>query len=932
MSEIDNNQQEELRPDKPLDENQSQEQRPEIQGDSNAEITPDEQSDTEAHSSYQVPKDKKLQLSGMYENWFLDYASYVILERAVPHIEDGFKPVQRRIMHAMKETDDGRFNKVANIVGNTMQYHPHGDQSINDALVQLGQKELLIDTQGNWGNILTGDGAAAGRYIEARLSEFALDVVFNPKVTDWGLSYDGRKREPITLPVKFPLLLAQGAEGIAVGLSCKILPHNFCEILDAAVAYLKGEDFTLYPDFPTGGYIDVNNYKDGERGGSVRVRTKIEKLDNKTLLVKDLPYGKTTGTLIDSIIRAGEKGKIKIRKVDDNTSSQAEIIVQLQPGTSSDKAIDALYAFSDCEISISPNCCVIKDEKPQFLTVSDLLRFSVDHTKDILRSELEIQRSEALESLFFASLEKIFIEERIYKDRGYEQAASVEAAVAHIDKRLEPFKPRFYREITTDDILKLMEIKMGRIIKFNSEKADNYIAMLRDRITDVEYKLAHLVEHTIHWYEGLKTKYGARFPRRTIIRDFDTIVASKVAEANQKLYINRADGFIGTSLKKDEFVCNCSDIDDIIIFYKDGKYKVTRVPEKAYVGKNILYLNVFKRNDTRTIYNVLYQDGRGGVVYMKRFAITGLTRDKEYDITQGKPGSKILWFTVNPNGEAEVLRITLKPKFRLKILQFDIDLAELAIKGKQSRGNLVTKNEIHRISLKEHGVSTLGDREVWFDPDILRINYEGHGRSLGTFAGEDRVLVVMRNGDYYTTTSDASNHFDEGILVIEKYEPGKVWTAVVDDADQGYLYLKRFTLEDNPKKQSIIGTNPDSALLLLTETRHPRFSAEFGDGDSFRDPLVIDADEFIAVKSFKAKGKRISNYNIAQVTEIEPKVVDEPEDEVVTPAVDSDIDTDPSATSLPDEISQQQVLDEFTGQLRLFDSDNHTDDNEPAQT
>ena len=900
-------------------------QSPDAAPEQTDDLTPDEadnpegEPSAEAHSSYQVPKDKKLQLSGMYENWFLDYASYVILERAVPHIEDGFKPVQRRIMHAMKETDDGRFNKVANIVGNTMQYHPHGDQSINDALVQLGQKELLIDTQGNWGNILTGDGAAAGRYIEARLSEFALDVVFNSKVTDWGLSYDGRKREPVTLPVKFPLLLAQGAEGIAVGLSCKILPHNFCEILDAAVQYLKGEEFHLYPDFPTGGYIDVNNYKDGERGGSVRVRTKIEKIDNKTLLVKDLPYGKTTGTLIDSIIRAGEKGKIKIRKVDDNTSSSAEIIVQLQPGTSSDKAIDALYAFSDCEISISPNCCVIKDEKPQFLTVSDLLRFSVDYTKGILKAELNIQRSEALESLFFASLEKIFIEERIYKDRGYEQAASVDAAVEHIDKRLEPFKPKFYRPITRDDILRLMEIKMGRIIKFNAQKADNYIAMLEERIRDVDYKLAHLVEHTINWYEGLKAKYGARYPRRTIIRDFDTIVASKVAEANEKLYINRTDGFIGTALKKDEFVCNCSDIDDIIIFYKDGKYKVIKVAEKAYVGKNILYLNVFKRNDSRTIYNVLYQDGRGGVVYMKRFAVTGVTRDKEYDITQGKPGSKILWFTVNPNGEAEVLRITLKPKFRLKILQFDIDLAELAIKGKQSRGNLVTKNEIHRISLKEHGVSTLGDREVWFDPDILRINYEGHGRSLGKFGGDDKVLVIMNNGEYYTTTSDASNHFDEGILVIEKFVQGKVWTAVVDDADQGYLYLKRFTLDDSPKKQSVIGGNPQSALRLLTDTKYARFNVKFGGGDSFRDDLVLDAEEFIAVKSFKAKGKRISNYAVESVVEIEPRLVDEPEPEPqVTPGDETVTDTE---ASLPNEISQQQVLDKFTGQMRLFDND-----------
>ncbi len=876
-----------------------------------------------SHSSYQVSKDKKLQLSGMYENWFLDYASYVILERAVPHIEDGFKPVQRRIMHVMKESDNGHYNKVAGIVGDTMHYHPHGDASIYSALVQLGQKGLLVDTQGNWGNILTGDGAAAGRYIEARLSEFALEVVFDPKVTEWTLSYDGMNREPITLPAKFPLLLAQGAEGIAVGLSCKILPHNFNELIDAAICYLKGEDFKLYPDFPTGGYIDVNNYKDGERGGNVRVRTKIEKVDNKTLLVKDVPYGKTTTNLIDSILKAAEKGKVKIKKVDDNTASTAEIIVQLQPGTSSDKAIDALYAFSDCETSISPCCCVIKDEKPQFLTVSDLLRFSVDHTKDILEAELQYMRNDSQESLLYASLEKIFIEERIYKDRPFEQAKDMEAAIAHIDKRLEPYKPQFYREITRDDILKLLEIKMGRILKFNVDKANNYIAMLDERIADIDSKLAHLVEYTIEWYAALKQKYGTQYPRRTIIRDFDTIVASKVAEANEKLYINRADGFIGTSLKKDEFVCNCSDIDDIIIFYKDGKYKVIKVSDKIYVGKNVLYLSVYKRNDKRTIYNVLYQDGKGGIVYKKRFFVTGATRDKEYDVTTGKPGSKILWFTANPNGEAEVLRITLKPKYRLKVLQFDVDLADLAIKGRQSRGNLVTKNEIHRISLKEHGVSTLGDREVWFDPDVLRLNYEAHGVSLGKFSGEDRILVIMKNGDFYTTSSEATNHYEEGILKIEKYEEGKVWTAVVDDADQGYYYLKRFTLEDNAKKQSFIGGNPASSLLLLSEEKYPRFDVMFGGGDSFRDNLTIDADEFIGVKSFKAKGKRVSNWAIETVVEIEPREVPEDEEALAATSTIAPIDD----VAMPDdaeneEINQQEVRDHLIGQTRLFDEAN----------
>ena len=868
------------------------------------------------HSSYQVPKDKKLQLSGMYENWFLDYASYVILERAVPHIEDGFKPVQRRIMHAMKEADDGHFNKVANLVGLTMQYHPHGDASIYSALVQLGQKELLIDTQGNWGNILTGDGAAAGRYIEARLSEFALDVVYDAKVTDWGLSYDGRKREPMTLPAKFPLLLVQGAEGIAVGLSCKILPHNFNEVIDAAVSYLRGEEFHLYPDFQTGGYIDVSHYNDGERGGSVRVRTKIEKIDNKTLAVRDVPYGKTTGTLKESIVKASERGKIKVKRVDDMTSETAEISVQLQPGTSSDIAIDALYAFTDCEISISPNCCVIMDEKPQFLTVSDVLRFSVDRTKDILRRELEIKRGETMETLHSVSLEKIFIEERIYKDRQFEQARDQETAIAHVDKRLEPFKPQFYREVTTDDILRLLEIPMKRIIKYNAEKADNYIATLHDRIKDIDDKLAHLVDYTIDWYLGLKAKYGHKYPRRTIIREFDNIVASKVAEANEKLYINRTDGFIGTGLKKDEYICPCSDIDDIIIFYKDGKYKVIRVADKIYVGKNVLYVNVFKRNDSRTIYNVLYQDGRGGTIYMKRFAVTGIMRDKDYDVTQGKPGSKIVWFSANPNGEAEVLRITLKPKFRLKVLQFDVDLGELAIKGKTSRGNMVTKNEVHRISLKERGGSTLGDREVWFDPDILRINYEGHGRSLGLFGGDDRILVIMQNGDFYTTTSEATNHYDEGILRIEKYQEGKVWTAIVDDADQGYLYIKRCTLEDNNKRQRMIGENPASRLMHLSDEPLPRFEVRFGGADAVREPLVIDADEFIGTKSFKAKGKRISNYTIESVTEIEPREVPQPEPEV--PEVP---DNAPDGDDMPptDGISQQQVMDRLTGQQRLFD-------------
>ena len=880
----------------------------------------DEGNEKAGHSAYVVPKDKKLHLSGMYQNWFIDYASYVILERAVPHIEDGLKPVQRRILHAMKELDDGRFNKVANLVGSTMQYHPHGDASIYGALVTLGQKGLLIDTQGNWGNVLTGDQAAAPRYIEARLSHFALETVFSPKVTEWTKSYDGRKDEPITLPAKFPLLLIYGSEGIAVGLSCKILPHNFNEVCDAAVSYLKNEEFQLYPDFQTtGGYVDVSHYNDGERGGSVRIRSKIDKRDNKTLVITDLPCGKTGTALKESILKAAEKNKIKIRSVVDYTAEQAEIVVTLQPGVSSDKTIDALYAFTDCEVSLSPNCCVIKDHKPQFLTVSDVLRYSVDRTMEIFRKELEIQRNETLESLHFASLEKIFIEERIYKDKGFENAPNMEAAVAHIDSRLEPFKPQFYREVTTDDILRLMEIKMARILKFNTDKADNYIATLNERIKEIDYKLSHMVEHTIAWFEHLKQKYGEKFPRNTQIRNFDTIVASKVVEANEKLYINREEGFIGTNLKKDEYVCNCSDIDDIIIFYKDGRFKVVKVAEKLYVGKNVLYLNVFKRNDERTIYNVLYQDGRGGAIYMKRFAVTGVTRDKEYNLTQGKPGSKIMWFTANANGEAETLRITLKPKQRMKILQFDVDLANLGVKGKLAKGNLVTKAEVHRISLKEKGVSTLGGREVWFDPDVLRINYDGRGTLLGEFFNDERILVIMNNGDFYTTTYDAENHYEEGILRIEKYREGVVWTAVLNDADQGFTYIKRFNLESNAKKQRMIGDNPKSELLLLTDERYPRFEVKFGGADSFREPMIIDAEEYIGVKSFKAKGKRVSNWAIESITAIEPREV--PEEEAETPqvaAIDDDV-VDTESVGADDVIDQGAVRDSLTGQMRIFD-------------
>ncbi|WP_243348936.1 DNA gyrase/topoisomerase IV subunit A [Parabacteroides sp. FAFU027] len=878
----------------------------------------DTASDSSAHSKYRVPEKTveglKYHLSGMYQSWFLDYASYVILERAVPHINDGLKPVQRRILHSMKRLDDGRYNKVANIIGHTMQFHPHGDASIGDALVQLGQKDILVDCQGNWGNILTGDGAAAPRYIEARLSKFALDVVFNPKTTDWKLSYDGRNKEPITLPVKFPLLLAQGVEGIAVGLSSKILPHNFNELIEASISYLKGESFQIYPDFQTGGYIDVWKYNDGERGGSVKVRSKIEKRDNKTLAITEIPYGKTTSSLIDSILKATDKGKIKIRKVDDNTAKDVEILVHLQPGVSSDKTIDALYAFTDCEVSISPNCCVISDNRPHFLTVSTVLKHNTDHTLLLLRSELEIEKNELQEHLHFASLEKIFIEERIYKDKEFENSRSMDEAIAHIDKRLEPFKPNFIREVTSDDILRLMEIKMGRILKFNSDKAEEHIANILQQIETIDHHLAHIVDYTIAWYQKLKDKYGKFFPRMTEIRSFDTIVATKVVEANEKLYINREEGFLGTSLRKDEFVCNCSDIDDIILFYKDGKYKIVKVADKLFVGKGVIHVNVFKKNDKRTIYNAVYQDGKGGAYYFKRFAATGLTRDKEYDMSQGKPGSKVLYFTANPNGEAEVIRIVLKPNPRLRKTVFEEDFSKLAIKGRQSMGNVLTKNEIFRITLKIRGGSTLGGRQVWFDWDVFRLNYDGRGEHLGEFHSDDLILVVLKNGEYYTSNFDAGNHYESNIQRIEKFDPNKVWSVALFDADQGYPYIKRFSFEASAKKQSFLGENPKSELWLLTDETYPRFEVLFGGSDNFRDPLEIDVEEFIGVKSFRAKGKRISTFAIDKVTELEPTRFPEPEEE----SIDSDEpDENVKPTDLPDE-SDNEIIDEITGQKRLF--------------
>ena len=891
----------------------------------------DEGAPEETHSDYRPANrfdaSAVHHLSGMYQNWFLDYASYVILERAVPHIEDGLKPVQRRILHSMKRMDDGRYNKVANIVGHTMQFHPHGDASIGDALVQMGQKDLLVDTQGNWGNILTGDRAAAPRYIEARLSKFALDTVFNPKTTEWQLSYDGRNKEPITLPVKYPLLLAQGAEGIAVGLSSKILPHNFKEICDAAVSYLRGEEFHLYPDFPTGGSIDVSKYNDGQRGGVLKVRAKIEKLDNKTLVIREIPFSKNTTTLIESILKAIEKGKIKAKKVEDNTAAEAEILVHLAPGVSSDKTLDALYAFSDCEINISPNCCVISDNKPCFLTVSDVLRASVENTKALLRKELEIRKHELEEQLFFASLERIFIEERIYKGKPFENATSTDALCEYIDERLTPFYPQFIREVRKEDILHLLEIKMQRIAKFNKDKADELIARIEAEIADINKDLGRMVQVTIRWFEFIKNKYGADHERKTEIKNFETIVAAKVAEANQKLYINRSEGFIGTGLKKDEFVCNCSDIDDIIIFYKDGKYKVIRVADKIFVGKNIQHLQVFKKNDKRTIYNVVYRDGKKGICYMKRFNVPAITRDKENDLTMGTPGSKIMYFSANPNGEAEIIKVTLDASVQANNPRMSIFLernfANVGIKGRGAKGVIMTKKPVHRIGLKSHGHSTLGGRKVWFDPDVNRINYEEHGRFLGEFNDEDAILVVLRNGEFYLTNFDANNHYEDNILRIEKWDEHKVWTAVLYDADnQGYAYVKRFYMEAMKKHQNYLGENPDSRLVILSDQVYPRLLVKFGGADAARPEMEIDVEQFIGVKGFKAKGKRIATWEIASIEELEPlrfpEETDDAEEEALSEGEEAsetaeEENLDPDAGK-----SERQVIDEMTGQLNLF--------------
>ena len=859
----------------------------------------------------------KQHLTGMYQDWFLDYASYVILERAVPAIEDGLKPVQRRILHAMKAVDDGKYNKVANIVGQTMQYHPHGDASIGDALVQLGQKNLLIDCQGNWGNTLTGDGAAAPRYIEARLSKFALDTVFNPKTTHWMMSYDGRKKEPISLPIKFPLLLAQGVEGIAVGLNSKILPHNFCEICDSALAYLRGEAFQLYPDFPTGGEIDVSRYNDGERGGAVRIRAKIQKSDNnKTLIITEIPFGTTTTKIIETIMRAVQKGKIKVRKVDDFTAEEARIEVQLAPGSSSDKTIDALYAFTDCEVNISPNCCVVQDKKPIFTSVSELLRLSVEHTKSLLKWELEIAKAELEEQYFFTSLEKIFIENRIYKEEGYENAPDKEKLIAFVDKALDPWKDKLIREVRREDIERLFEIRMIRITRFDSKKADELMRDLDKKIKATIKNLKNLNDYTISWFDSLKTKYGHLYPRRTEVRNFANINIKTVVEANEKLYINRADGFIGTGLKKDEYLFNCSDIDEVIIFHKDGKYKVVKVADKVFVGTDIIHIDIYRKNDNRTIYNAIYRDGKGGIYYMKRFAVTGVARDKDYDLTQGKPGSRVMYFTANPNGEAEVIRIQLKPALHLKKLEVIKDLSELAIKSRTARGNVLTKYDVKAITLKQKGHSTLGGRKVWFDPDILRLNYDGQGLYLGEFTDDDRILVITNNGGYYLTNFDLTAHFDHNIWRIEKFNSEKVWSLAMWNADLGYYYGKRFQMDAQTKLQNMLGENSDSKMTILNDREEAIFRITFVDETKL--PMEVLMSEFIEAKSPKAKGKRFSTLDIAQIEDITPEPEMEEEDEQDVSPIEEEVH--PTTVDVPFTITNEVPEDSkpIDEQLSLF--------------
>ena len=831
-------------------------------------------------------------LTGMYKNWFLDYASYVILERAVPHVEDGLKPVQRRILHAMKCCDDGRYNKVANIVGQAMQYHPHGDASIKDALVQLGQKDLLIDCQGNWGNILTGDEAAAGRYIEARLSKFALDVVFNKKTTEWMRSYDGRNEEPVTLPIKFPLLLAQGTEGIAVGLASKILPHNFNELISASIAHLKGEDFTLLPDFPTGGIMDASRYNDGLRGGAVKVRARISKVDKRTLVITEIPFSTTSETIKDSIIKANEKGKIKIKKVDDLTADKVEIVIHVANDESSDKTIDALYAFTSCEVSISPNSCVIVDEKPCFMGVKEILRRSADHTRSLLGLELQIKLGELNEAWHAASLERIFIENKLYQL--IEGCRTREEAYEAVDKGLEPFKKLLRREVTMEDVQRLTELKFIRISRYDTDKADNEIKKIEEDIKSTQYDLDHLTDYAIAYYERIREKYGKGRDRRTEIREFDAIEATKVAVTNAKLYVDRAEGFfgIGKSMKDAEFVCDCSDIDDVIVILKDGRYVITKVSDKAFFDKNIYYIGVFKRNDERTIYNVLYRDGRGGAIMMKRCAIKSITRDKVYDLTKGTPKSEILYMSVNPNGEAEVLKIYFRPRPRLKKVISELDFSSVAIKGRQSQGNLFSRYSIHKIVMKEKGTSTLGGQNIWFDEDVRRLNTDGRGELIGEFKGDDKLVVWTSKHQYYITGFGVEQHFPDETIRVERYVPGTVYSVCYFDKEQNYYYMKRFQLEVSEKMQSFLDDENMMEFVAITSVEGATLKVEYTGAHATRPADDMDVDTFVGVKSPRAKGKRITTYQVASLTFIEPEPAPEPEadEEVADDVVDVDLD------------------------------------------
>ena len=871
--------------------------------------TAEEQTVAEPTTHAEMSKFEKLtsedsirKLTGMYKTWFLDYASYVILERAVPHIEDGLKPVQRRILHAMKCVDDGRYNKVANIVGQTMQYHPHGDASIKDALVQLGQKDLLVDCQGNWGNILTGDDAAAARYIEARLSKFALEVVYNKKTTEWMRSYDGRNEEPVTLPVKFPLLLAQGADGIAVGLASKILPHNFNELISACIAHLRGEEFQLYPDFPTGGMIDVSRYNDGLRGGAVKVRAKISKIDKRTLAITEIPYSTTTESLKESIIKANEKGKIKIRKVDDNTAEKVEIVIQVAPDESSDKTIDALYAFTDCEVSISPNSCVICDEKPVFMGVSEILRRSAEHTKALLGSELEIKLGELNEAWHAASLEKIFIENKLYQL--IEGCKSREEAYAAVDKGLEPFKKVLRREVTLEDVQRLTELKFIRISRYDADKADNEIKQIEKDIKETKGYLAHLTDYAVAYYERIRDKYGKGRDRRTEIREFDNIEATKVAVSNAKLYVDRAEGFfgIGKSMKDAEFVCDCSDIDDVIVILKDGRYVITKVSDKAFFDKGIYYIGVFKRNDERTIYNVLYRDGKNGPIMMKRCAIKAITRDKEYNLTKGTPKSDILYLTVNPNGEAEVLKVYFKPRPRLKKLIVDLDFSTLAIKGRQSQGNLFSHYGIHKIVLKERGTSTLAGQNIWFDEDIHRLNADGRGLLLGEFKGDDKIVVWTSKNQYYITGYDVQQHFPDDTVLVQKFEADKVYSLCYFDGTQGYYYMKRFALELSDKMQFFLDEDGSCRFICVTDKAGAKLQITYKGAHATRPADEIDVDEFVGVKSHRAKGKRLTTYDVDTLTFIEPEEPELPESAEESEPVES-VEQPEAAENTKDEMA-----------------------------